>query len=136
MDDTERLRGFDDAALTPPADLILYHGTSSALLKDIEQDGVRVGSCWGTERVAEYFAEATCDEKGGRSVLLGVRLDALDAGLMRIDPAMIEFPIFPDYDERQYEWEETSPGGWAECLRLYEAVVYRGNVPWHLVVRR
>lgn len=135
MDDTAHLRGYDGPEWTPGAGLVLWHGTSTTLAADIERNGMRSGSCWGTERVARYFAEATCHERGGSRLLLGVRLDQIDRSRLRIDPAMIEFPIFPDYDERQYEWEETSSQGWQECLRLYEAVTYRAAVPWTLLVR-
>lgn len=134
MDD-DHLRGYDDGSWTPEPDLILWHGTSTKLAADIERTGIRLGSCWGTERVARYFAEGTCSERGGRHLMLGVRLDALDVSRMRIDPVMIEFPIFPDYDKRQYEWEERSSQEWQECLRLYEAVTYRAVVPWSLLVR-
>lgn len=98
-------------------------------------DRLRSGTCWGTERVAGYFARTTCNERGGSHLLPGVRLDGLDPAKLRIDPVMIEFPIFPEYDERQYEWEEASSRKWVECLRLYESVTYRAVVPWALLVR-
>ena len=126
----EDLRGFDDAKLTLSPGMLLHHGTSSALLPSIEQDGMHAGSCWGTERVARYFARRNCEEHGGVPAILSVPMDRLDAALLSTDEQMIDFPIFQDYDERQYEWEEKSEQGWAECLRLYESVVYEATVAW------
>jgi hypothetical protein len=132
MDDLSHLIGFDRAGWKPPHDMVLYHGTSSTLRASIEMKGLQGPSYWGTQRVAAYFAEANCDQYGGTPLMIAIPLISLDPAMIHADLVMAEYPIFPDYDERQCEWEENPDRGWAESLRIYESVVHWERLPWNL----
>ncbi len=113
----------------------LFHGTSTILLGSIRKEGLRPGSCWGTERVARYFADRNRDEHGGDRMVLSVLSSDIDFAALIADEQMIDFPIFPDYDLRQLEWErDDCSQDWRECLRLYESVVDTFGTPWSRIM--
>jgi hypothetical protein len=116
----------------------LYHGTSSALLKGIFKNGdagvLNAPNYWGTQRIAESFADAACDENGGTPIVFKFPLSQFDQSSLEVDHHIIAepdcFTLNKTSDALYEEWEKVpGDGTWQDCLRIYEAVVYKKPVP-------
>lgn len=111
--------------------MYLYHGTTTKNLDRIREDGFIKSGCWGTERVAEYYAEVTSEEDGGDPILLFVPFDDFDEELMRPDLNSISEPLTFTLGQKEDDiWEEweLSSQTWVDSLDIVESVLYLGTI--------
>lgn len=124
----------------------LYHGTQQKALERILRDGgiIKAPSYWGTQEAAEYYAEGynvyglhrtNFIGQDDEAVLIQVPLVRFDKSKLFPDQNTIAEPIMSVYndeldyeevtEEELYEQWEACKGTWQDCLRIYQAVVYK-----------
>jgi len=106
----------------------LYQGTSDILLPQIYEQGLKVPSWWGSERVAWYYAEEVAEDVGGGEVVIRVPINRFDTSKLEPDGNSIAEPLTytlgQSEDELYAQWKR-SKGTWQDCLAIYESVIYR-----------
>jgi len=108
----------------------LYHGTTATMAKKIMADGLVKGpSWWGTERMAEYYAETVSEEDDPEDepAIIRIPLSRFDEGRLGVDGNSIAEPIAGVLGEREealYARWKASRHTWRDCLRIYESVWY------------
>jgi ribosomal protein S18 acetylase RimI-like enzyme len=109
----------------------LYHGTSQTAYDEIMANGGGMvsPSWWGTEEVAEYYAEVTAEEIGEdeEMQIIAMPIHAFDKAALIPDENSIEEPLtylLGQNEQALYaEWEK-SDKTWEDSLRIYGSVRY------------
>ena len=112
-------------------DNLLYHGTIGNLVGSILEKGMPERSCWGSRRVAEYYALDGAEETGHPPVLICKPRSSFDASLLEVDQNSVAEPLTYTLGRKEEDlWEEyeASPGRWQDSLEIYESVLYMGAV--------
>lgn len=109
----------------------LYHGTISKHLPEILKNGFVEKSFFGSQRIAEYYAEVTADELGGEPIVIAVPLSNFDPNSIEIDWNSYEEPITyalgMKEDELEELWEESDQTV-SDFFDIYESVIYTKNL--------
>jgi RNA:NAD 2'-phosphotransferase (TPT1/KptA family)/GNAT superfamily N-acetyltransferase/ADP-ribose pyrophosphatase YjhB (NUDIX family) len=125
---------------TAAAEIYLYHGTSEDNWNAIMEAGgvVPAGSCWGTERVAEYYAEDRAEAQTNDAIYneLGTRVEEaiIRVPLSRFDETNLKpdgnsvaepltFTLQRSEEDLYADWQKAG-GTWQDSLRIYESVRY------------
>jgi hypothetical protein len=124
---------FASALLRKRADqTYLWHGTSDTNLDNILANGITAPSHWGTDTMADYFAEGAAEAESGNPIIFRVPLSRFNKAALAIDKIAIQEPITEalgkDEDTLMEEWSAVpGEGTWQDCLRIFGAVKY--NAP-------
>ena len=107
----------------------LYHGTSRAQVEGILRDGLRGPSYWGTQQVAEYYAEVVAEEEEppGEEVIIRKPLSAFNVDELDVDHNSVAEPLtylLGEKEEMLYARYQESAGDWRASFRIYESVRY------------
>lgn len=70
--------------------ITLYHGTSDINWKGIKNQGLRHPYLTNSLDLAEYYAEVTVEEVGGKPIVLAVKVDP---SFLRYDGNAMEEPV-------------------------------------------
>lgn len=112
----------------------LYHATSTTKAALIETQGMLPGSYWGTEEIADYYAETVVDE-GEDYVIISISLDTLrdlDAAQIVPDHAGIEEPLTytlgMSEDDVAEAWDESAQD-WEASLEIIQSLRFTGPIP-------
>jgi hypothetical protein len=109
----------------------LYHGTTRRALEVALASGgtLKGPSWWGTERVADYYAEVAAEEEGpeGEEAIVRVPLSRFNRRLLKPDHNSIAEPLTytlgADEKDLWRQWQKAR-GTWRDCLEIYESVRY------------
>ena len=114
-------------------DTYLYHGTSATTAEKILLEGVmEAGSYWGTERIADTYAEEAVDaemdyEAEAEQAIFRIPLSRFNQANLKPDENSVAEPLtytLKRKEEDLYaEWEQAQ-GTWQDSLRIYESVRY------------
>ena len=119
--------------LVPEEDGTLYHGTSSTYVGKLLAGGGQMlfPSYWGTERIAEYYAEVTAEEDVSEPVVIAVSRAEFKSRYFQPDHKSIAEPLCCVLEAKEpalyQEWTK-SKGTWRDSLSIYESVVYAATV--------
>ena len=124
---------WNDAYMKTSAEVYLYHGTSATVAEKILLEGVmEAGSYWGTERIADTYAEEAVDaeldyEAEAEQAIFRVPLSRFNKANLKPDENSVAEPLtytLKRKEEDLYaEWEQAQ-GTWEDSLRIYESVRY------------
>jgi hypothetical protein len=116
------------------AEVYLYHGTTASNFERIMLDGgvMEAGSFWGTERIADTYAEEAVDaasdyDAGEEQAIIRVPLSRFNkASLMPDDNSVAEpltYTLKRTEEDLYADWQKAK-GTWRDSLRIYESVRY------------
>ena len=113
----------------------LYHGTYQEAIDKMLVSGrvssggiVKPPSFWGTERIAEYYAEVVSDYEGSLEPrLIRVPLSRFNKAGFKVDRPSVQEPISWALEETEDDlarhWQ-ASRKTWRDCLVIFESVKY------------
>ena len=109
-----------------------FHGTSTALLREIKRVGLKAPVYLGSEPIADYYAEEAVESHGGKPVVLRISPEALNPDRLTPDHNGIEEPLTytlgMSEDEVWEEWDD-SDGTWEVSWEIIESVKYTERIP-------
>jgi 8-oxo-dGTP pyrophosphatase MutT (NUDIX family)/GNAT superfamily N-acetyltransferase len=123
----------EESKIAAVEEAYLYHGTSETVAEKIMLEGVmEAGSYWGTERIAETYAQEAVDaeldyEAEAELAIIRVPISRFNKASLKPDENSVAEPLtytLKRKEEDLYaEWEQAQ-GTWQDSLRIYESVRY------------